>query len=77
VGEQAVYKVDGENCQPTGRLMADNDDRVEFAASVRCEDADGEDVTLTAYYYPTQDELDDAGDDLSNVRWEIVGYEIN
>lgn len=76
VGEQAVYKVERENCQPTNRLMPDNDDRVEFSASVRCEDADGEGATLTAYYYPTQEELDNAGDDLSNVHWEIVGYEI-
>jgi len=76
VGEAAAAKVDAGNCDFTNRLMDDNDDRVEFSASVRCEDKDGTECTVIAYYYPTQQELDDAGDDLSNVSWEIEGYEV-
>ena len=75
-GEQLVTKVESKNCQPTGRLMTDNSDLVEFLASVNFDDADGNDRVLTAYYYPTQEQLDNAGDDLSNVDWVIEGYEI-
>lgn len=76
VGEQAVNKVESAQCDFTNRLMDDNDDRVEFAASVHGEDSKGDDYTLVAYYYPTQQELDNAGDDLGNVRWVIEGYEV-
>lgn len=77
VGEAAVAAVEKENCDFTNRLQCDGDDRVEFAASVACKDADGNDATLIAYYYQTQDALDSAGDDLSNIDWTIYGYEIN
>lgn len=79
VGARLVDQVERENCEPTGRLMADNDDRVEFSASVIFYDADGNDCVITAYYYPTQDELDAAGDDLGNIDnldWVIEGFEI-
>lgn len=76
VGEQAVAKVDAANCDFTNCLMDDNDDRVEFSASVLCEDQAGDVVALVAYYYPTQGELDAAGDDLGNVDWQIAGYEV-
>jgi hypothetical protein len=76
VGEAAVAKVEATNCDFTNRLMPNCDDIVEFAAAVRCEDNDGMECTLIAYYYPTQEELDDAGDDLGNVPWEIEGYEV-
>ena len=76
VGEQAVKKVDGKSCDYTCRLMGDNDDRAEFSASVCCKDKDGNECVVTAYYYPTQQELDGAGDDLSNVDWEIYGHEV-
>lgn len=76
VGEQAVAAVEAENCDFTGALMDECDPCVEFAASVGCEDKDGNRVTLSAYYYPTQAELDDVGDDLSNIDWQIVRYEV-
>lgn len=76
VGETAVISAESANCEPTGRLQTDGDDRVEFSASVRCDDASGDDVVLTVYYYPTQEELDLAGDDLGNVKWGIEGYEV-
>ena len=74
VGEAAVAKVDGAECDFTNRVM--DDDLVEFSASVKCQDQDGYDCHLIAYYYPTQRALDAAGDNLSNVDWEIEGYEI-
>ena len=76
VGEESVAKVERENCEASSRLMPDHDDRVEFVASIWCQDSDGEKCSLRAYYYPTQQELDDTGDDLSNVNWEIEGYEV-
>jgi hypothetical protein len=75
-GEQLVVKVGSQNCEPTNRVMTDNDDRVEFSASVNFDDQDGNDSVLTVYYYPTQEQLDNAGDDLGNVNWVIEGYEI-
>jgi phage-related protein len=76
VGAEAVNSVESANCDYTGRVMDQSDDRVEFAASVRCTDADGVDCTLRAYYYPTQQELDDCAEDLSCVDWVIHGYEV-
>ncbi len=76
VGEAAIAKVDVTDCDYTNRLMDDCDDRVEFSAAVHCEDADGRRCTVIAYYYPTQQELDDAGDDLGAVDWQIAGYEV-
>lgn len=76
VGEKAVDKVERQNCDFTGRLMDDCDDRVEFAASISAKNTDGDDVTLVAYYYPTQSELDAAGDDLGDVDWVVEGFEI-
>jgi hypothetical protein len=76
VGEKAVLGVESKNCEPTGRLQTDGDGTVEFSASVACNDAEGSPVVITAYYYPTQEQLDDAGDDLSNVGWVIDGYEV-
>lgn len=76
VGEKAVLGAESKNCEPTGRLQTDGDDSVEFSASVACNDAEGSAVVVTAYYYPTQEQLDNAGDDLSNVEWVIAGYEV-
>lgn len=73
VGEDAVNTVGRENCEYTNRCL---DDFVEFAASVEAEDIEGYSCTLTAYYYPSQQEIDDAGDDLSNVEWIVDGYSV-
>ncbi len=68
VGEEAVAKVEAENCDFTNRVM--DGGWVEFAASVKV----GDD-TLTAYYYQTQEAVD-AVEDLGSLTWEIEGYEV-
>jgi hypothetical protein len=49
---------------------------IEWAASATAKDQDGSACVVTAYYYTTQEEIDAAGDDLSNVDWVIAGYEV-
>lgn len=75
VGEVAVDKVERENCEFTNRVQCDGDTRAEFAASVRCEDREGNEVTLVAYYYQEQAEVD-AVENLGELNWEISGYEV-
>lgn len=75
VGTAAVDKVDRENCDFTNRLQTDGDDRVEFSASVFCEDVDGYECSLRAYYYQDADDLVGV-EDLSDLEWDISGYEI-
>ena len=75
VGEVAVDKVERENCDFTNRVQCDGDTRTEFAASVRCEDREGNDVTLVAYYYQEQADVD-AVENLDELNWEISGYEV-
>ena len=69
VGADAVISVEDKSCDFTNRVM--DGGMVEFAASVVTSEG-----VLTAYYYTSQDEIDAAGEDLSNVDWEIYGYEI-
>ena len=80
VGETAVSKAESANCEPTNRVgyngACQGDDLIEWSASASAEDKDGTDCTVTAYYYTSQDEIDAAGDDLSNVDWKISGYEV-
>ena len=75
VGEVAVDKVERENCDFTNRVQCDGDTRTEFAARVRCEDREGNDVTLVAYYYQEQADVD-AVENLDELNWEISGYEV-
>ena len=80
VGESAVSKADAANCEPTNRVgyngAIQGDDLIEWSGSASAEDKDGTACTVTAYYYTSQDEIDTAGDDLSNVDWTISGYEV-
>lgn len=83
VGAEAVEKVGRENCEPTGRVgyngACQGDAFCEWAASVSATNADGDDVTLVAYYYTSneQDEIMAANDgDGSYIDWEIAGYEV-
>lgn len=79
VGEAAVSKSEAANCEPTGRVGyngACQGELIEWSASASAQDKDGTACTVTAYYYTTQDEIDAAGDDLSNVDWVIAGYEV-
>lgn len=68
VGEEAVAKVEAENCDFTNRVM--DNGLVEFSASVKVGDE-----TLVAYYYQTQAAVD-ANEDLGNLDWEVEGYEV-
>jgi hypothetical protein len=76
VGLALVEKLEAEECDFTNRLQTDGDEAVEFAASVNFTDSDGMPRALTAYYYQDQDDIDEAGDDLGGLNWEINGYEI-
>jgi len=76
LNEQIVMDLDTINCEPTSRCQTDGDNSVEFTASVFGE-YNGEDYTLTAYYYIDKEDLDNCGDDLSNLDWTIEGYEID
>lgn len=79
VGEAAVTKVDAENCDFTNRVgyngSVQGDAEVEFSASSSCEDKDGSEVTLLAYYYQDAGDVDSA-EGLDGLDWEIEGYEI-
>lgn len=75
VGEDAVNNVERENCDFTNRVQCDGDTRVEFAASVRCDDTEGNAVTLRAYYYQEQADVN-AVDSLDELEWEIEGYDV-
>ena len=80
VGEAAVNKAEATNCEPTNRVgyngAIQGDDLIEWSGSALAEDKDGTACTVTAYYYTTQEKIDAAGDDLSNVDWTIAGYEV-
>jgi len=83
VGEAAVDKAERENCEPTNRVgyngACQNDDLCEWSACVSCEDKDGNDCTLVAYYYTTNEQdqaMADAYGDGSAIDWEIAGYEV-
>lgn len=80
VGEAAVSKAEEANCEPTNRVgyngACQDDDLIEWSGSSSAEDKDGIACTVTAYYYTSQEEIDAAGDDLSNVDWTIAGYEV-
>jgi len=83
VGEAAVDAVERKNCEPTGRVgyngACQGNEECEWSASVACNDGDGLDVTLTAYYYTTneQDQLmAECDGDGSVIDWEINGFSI-
>lgn len=78
VGADAVAKVDQENCDFTNRVgyngSCQGDNEVEFSASVRAEDRDGNDVLLIAYYYHDAEAVD--GNELDCLELKIRGYEV-
>lgn len=82
VGAEAVEDVGREHCEPTGRVGYNGgfqgDSLCEWAASVKCTDKDGDEVTLTAYYYTTnkQDEVIYETGDGWSIDWKIEGYEV-
>ena len=75
-GLETVEKVDSENCDFTNRLLPEVSEEVEFAASVEFVDQEGNERSLTAYYYQDEKEVDEV-ESLDNLEWEIHGYEID
>lgn len=76
VGEAAVDRVDAENCELTNRNGGDRWDLLEWAAVISTTDQNGISVHLYAMYYTTEAEVEAAGDDLSNIDWEIDHYRV-
>ena len=83
VGIDAVKRVEKENCEPTNRVgfngACQDDEKTEWSAATFAKDSDGDDVTLHAYYYTTNDEDDlisDTGDG-SSINWAISHFVID
>jgi hypothetical protein len=83
VGLKAVEAVEAENCEPTNTVgcngACQGDQYTQWAATVGAI-ADGEDVTLTAYYYTTNEQdqaMADADGDGSVIDWEVDEYELD
>ncbi len=82
VGETAVDEVESENCEPTNRVgyngACQGNSLTEWSASKRCQDTDGIDVTLIAYYYTSnaQDKVIAETGDAGFINWEIAGFEV-
>jgi hypothetical protein len=81
VGEELIVKLDAENCEPTGRVgyngACQGDAETEWSASVVAQDADGDRIVVTAYYYTdNEDDQRMADCDGSVIDWKIEGYEI-
>jgi len=72
-GLEAVQQVEAEDCDFTNRV-ADSDFE-EFSASVKFTDDRGNEKTLIVYYYQPKDVVKEC-EDLSNLKWEPVCYEI-
>lgn len=80
VGIKAVEAAEAKGCEPTNRVgyngAMQGDDLIEWSSGASCEDKAGSECSVIAYYYTSQEEVDAAGDDLSNVDWVIAGYEV-
>lgn len=70
-GLDAVEAVEAVNCEPTNRVTGDG--TMEFRASVLI---DAENGTHLAVYYYQDEETAMKAEDLSDLDWEIEGYEI-
>lgn len=79
VGIEAVESVDRGSCDYTNRVgyngVCQNDSEVEFSFSVSAVDEDGYEVSLVAFYYQDADDVASC-DDLSDLDWDIYGYEV-
>lgn len=74
-GEDTVFKLERENCEPTNRLIDDEDETVEYTSSIKAEDVDGHKCIITAYYYQNINDVRE--EDLGNLNWEIDDYGID
>lgn len=76
IGATDLERLHAENCEPTGRLLPDCDDRTEWSASIECEGPDGDNILVTAIYYTTPYETTNDDEDNSDRDWEIDHYDI-
>ena len=74
VGPETVESVDNLNCDYSGCLLPDGDDRVEFIATLRLPEA-SEYETLTAVYYQPKDAVA-AATELDQLDWEVAAYRL-
>lgn len=75
-GQEIVDLLDYENAEYSNRVMPECLGVVEFIASLKFVDTEGEERTLTAYYYQDRDDVTDEEKELDSLDWEIEGYEI-
>lgn len=75
-GLAPVLELDKENVEFTNRVQCDGDDSVEFSASVSFLDADGDAMTLTAYFYQSSEGVERC-ENLDELEWVVEGYEID
>lgn len=77
IGEDAVKQLDAESCAPTNRAgfngACQDDDQIEWSATVRVEHDDFE--RLTAYYYTSA--CDEATAEASDGDWGAVDFKID
>jgi len=71
-GLDLAKTLDYANCEPTSRALPDHCGGYQEWSS----EVEDNSHRVIAYYYPTTKDLDANSDDLSNVEWEITGYEI-
>ena len=82
VGTDSVSLVEKENCEPTNRVgvngACQGDDLCEWSAFIHCKDINGEECTLIAYYYTTneQDQIIADASDGSAIDWVIDHYSV-
>lgn len=76
-GQEAVEELEGFKCEPTGNMshQFEMDNVVEFRSSIECEDKDGNEIVLSAYYYPDADYVDNEYR-YDCIDWKIEHYEI-
>lgn len=77
VGRDIVSSLDYVNCEPTGRCgyngKCHGDELCEWSATVSAIDGDGICLSVTAYYYTTNEE----DENMESIDWVISGYEIS
>jgi hypothetical protein len=88
VGEDTVKKVEGKNCEPTGRCgyngLCQDDDEIEWTATVTFDytDDDGDewDGTITAFYFTDNEDekiMSENSGDGASITWKVAYFVIN
>jgi hypothetical protein len=72
-GGKDIETLEKSYCEPTNRVMDSCDEIVEFTASIKATDIDGNLCWITAYYYQNYPIEVDC---LNNLDWEIDDYGI-